>query len=336
MQLIDFYPLIIVLLIAAVVFLLITFIFNRRISNNSSVKYYRQLTYNLYLVILLIAVIAASPIESELKGQILSLIGIVISGAIALSSTTLLGNTLAGVLLKVTKSFRSGDFISVNDYTGKVASRSLLNIEIQTFDRGLIFLPNVYLIQNPMKVFPKSGLFISVEVSLGYDVQRTKVEKALLSAAEKLGIENAYVEIKGLLDFSVQYALHALVTNLESYMSIKSKLHAMVIDELHHSDIEIVSPNFMNTRALSDTPVIPESIEEKTELEKALDENIDAIIFDKANHADKLEVLQQKKERVLKLLSKESDDSSRAERLRYKLEVIDKAIEKIKREIDLH
>lgn len=335
MQLVDFYPLIVVFLIAVLIFSITAVIFKQRVSKDPSAKYYRQLTYNVFLVFLLIAIVAAAPIASDLKGQILGLIGIVISGAIALSSTTLLGNTLAGVLLKLTKNFNSGDFISVNEYTGKVASRSLLNIEVQTFDRGLIFLPNIYLVQNPVKVFPKSGIFVSVEVSLGYDVPRKNIEMALLKAAEKLEIESAYVEIKGLLDFSVQYALQALVTNLESYMAVKSKLHAKVMDELHRNNIEIVSPNFMNTRALDKQLIIPEVADDKSEVDQALDDNIDAIIFDKAHRADKLQVLEQKKERVEKLLKKESSGSSRSERLQYKLEVIEKAIEKIKREIDL-
>jgi hypothetical protein len=56
-------------------------------------------------------VILALPISEALRGQLLSLIGILFSAAIALSSTTLLGNALAGLMLRVMRNFRMGDFI---------------------------------------------------------------------------------------------------------------------------------------------------------------------------------------------------------------------------------
>ncbi|NVJ51562.1 MAG: mechanosensitive ion channel, partial [Gammaproteobacteria bacterium] len=199
----DFYPLLMVVLLSILTLGFTQIMFRRKIAKDPANKYYRQLTFNFLFVVVLIAAVAAAPISSELKGQILGLIGIVISGAIALSSTSLLGNTLAGIMLKITKNFKTGEFISVNDITGKVASRTLLNIEIQTFDRGLIFLPNIYLVTHPVKVFPQSGVFVNVDVSLGYDVPRSRVEQALKLAAEKNEIDTAYVEIKKLLDFSV-------------------------------------------------------------------------------------------------------------------------------------
>jgi hypothetical protein len=48
----------------------------------------------------LLLVILALPLGDTLRGQLLGLIGIVMSAAIALSSTTLLGNMLAGAMLR--------------------------------------------------------------------------------------------------------------------------------------------------------------------------------------------------------------------------------------------
>jgi len=334
MSIVEFYPLISVTGISLLLLSILEWTFRRKIAKDPSNKYYRQLTINLFIVLVVIALIAASPISGELKGQILGLIGIVISGAIALSSTSLLGNTLAGIMLKITRNFKSGDFISVNDITGKVASRTLLNIEVQTFDRGLIFLPNIYLVTHPVKVFPKSGVFVSVEVSLGYDVPRHLVEQATLAAAKLNDIDSAYLEVKKLLDFSVLYSLNALVTNLDSYVTVKSKLHADVIDQLHLQKIEIVSPNFMNTRAMSDAAVIPQAKRENQDIEEAIADNIDDLLFDKANYSDTLEVLQQKRQRIESLLAKEGGESSRGQRLNNKLETIENAIIKVKRELE--
>lgn len=288
-------------------YFLISKIFANRINSDSSFRYYRQLFNTLFAVVALVTVIAASPINSELKGQILSLIGIVISGAIALSSTTLLGNALAGLMIRMNQNFKSGDFIQVNDYFGKVSARTLLNVEIQTFDRGLTTIPNSYLVANPVKVLPESGVFVNVEVSLGYDVPRSKIEDALAKAAQKIGIESCYVEVKGLLDHCVLYSLHALVVDMERYFSTKSKLHASVIDNLHQQKIEIVSPKFINSRAIDQTPIIAKDHHIVTED----DENIDELLFDKANLADKMEII---KERLLKIEGQLAKDDLTMER----------------------
>lgn len=50
-------------------------------------------------VAVVLAVISFAPIEPQLRGNLLSLIGIVLSATIGLSSTTLMGNAMAGISL---------------------------------------------------------------------------------------------------------------------------------------------------------------------------------------------------------------------------------------------
>ena len=79
----------------------------------------------------LIAVIMALPMSDGLRGQITSLIGIVISAVLALSSATIIGNAIAGIMLRAVDSFRVGDFIKVEDNFGRVTERGLFHTEIQ-------------------------------------------------------------------------------------------------------------------------------------------------------------------------------------------------------------
>ena len=53
--------------------------------------------------------------NDQLRGQFLSFFGILLSAAIALSSATLLGNALAGILLRVVAGFGIDDFVRVGD-----------------------------------------------------------------------------------------------------------------------------------------------------------------------------------------------------------------------------
>ncbi len=236
----------------------------------------------------IVAVILALPMSGEQRGQITSLIGIVLSAVLGLSSTTFIGNALAGIALKMRKSFKPGDFITVNEIFGRVTEQGLFHTEIQNVDRDLTSLPNMTLASNSVKVTRSSGTFISTECSLGYDVNRLKIEVALLAAAKNAGLEDAFVHIISLGDFSIVYRVNGLLKDVKSIVSAKSKLTGEVIDALHAANIEIVSPNFMNQRQLGTQVFIPKK--HKTANKEILKDNKpENVIFDKADEAEGIE-----------------------------------------------
>ncbi len=271
----------------------------------------------------IVSVILSLPL-GEMKGQVSSLIGIVLSAVLGLSSTTFIGNALAGIALKMRRSFKPGDFITVDGIFGRVTEQGLFHTEIQTIDRDLTSLPNMTLATNSVKVTRSSGTFISAEVSLGYDVNRKKIEEALLKAAKETGLEDAFVHIISLGDFSIVYRVHGLLKEVKSIMTAKSRLIGQVIDSLHEAKIEIVSPNFMNQKQVGDTVFIPKSYRTNIVEEKKTDAPEKAI-FDKAEEAEKVEA---SKERMVDLEKKikdtqqqikESEDAATKEKLEKKL-----------------
>lgn len=210
-----------------------------------------QLIMLILTLITSLAVILVLPVSEVLRGQLLSLLGILLSAAIALSSTTFIGNMLAGIMLRVIKIARPGDFLTVMDITGRMTEMGLLRTEIQTEDRDLVTIPNMQMVTQPIKVVRASGTVVSAEVSLGYDISRVKVDALLCIAAEKAGLKDSFVQIRELGDFSVLYRVAGLLVDVTSLISARSKLRAAMLDTLHESGIEIVSPKFMNTRALT-------------------------------------------------------------------------------------
>ncbi len=236
----------------------------------------------LFLIALVgfISVILALPMEAEQKGNITSLIGIVLSAVLGLSSTTFIGNALAGIMLKMRNSYKPGDFITVNDIFGRVTERGLFHTEIQTTDRDLVSLPNMTLATNSVKVARSSGTYINTEVSLGYDVSRIKIEKALKKAATDAGLSDPFVMITSLGDFSVVYKVHGLLQDVKSIISARSRLKGFVMDALHDTDIEIVSPSFMNQRQVNQTVFIP--TKQRKPIADKNEEAPEDKIFDKA------------------------------------------------------
>ncbi len=234
-----------------------------------------------------IAIILALPMGDSLRGQITSLIGIVLSAVLALSSATFIGNALAGIMLRAVNSFRVGDFIRVTEHFGRVTERGLFHTEIQTENRDLLTLPNLFLATNPVKVTRSSGTFISGICSLGYDVNHKKIEKALIKATEMAGLKDGFVRIQELGDFSVVYQVYGLISDIKTILSAESRLNGMILDALHEADIEIVSPNFMNQRQVGDTIFIPKKM--RATVDKNPEDSPENKIFDKADEAESVE-----------------------------------------------
>jgi small-conductance mechanosensitive channel len=247
----------------------------------------RQVIYAIIILLGALAITISLPIEQTLTAQIIGLIGIVLSAAFAFSSTTLIGNALAGLMNANIKNFKLGDFIRIENNFGRVTKKALFRTEIQTEDRNLTSLPNLYIANNPLKIIRESGTIISTTVSLGYELNRSKVEAALLEAANNVGLTDPFVYITNLGDFSVTYKINGLLKEIDKYFTITSKLNANVMDQLHKSGVEIVSPNFMNQRQVNDIQFIPKIIKEKKpEQHKKTPEEL---MFDKAIKADKID-----------------------------------------------
>ncbi|MCP4703874.1 MAG: mechanosensitive ion channel, partial [candidate division Zixibacteria bacterium] len=183
------------------------FIINRQYKNKPGRPFRRQVITLILSFVALLLIILAMPINDSARGQLLSLIGIIFSAAIALSSTTFIGNAFAGMMLRAIRSFRSGDFIKVGNFFGRVSERGLFHIEIQTEDRDLITMPNLFIVTNPVRVTRSSGTIVSAEVSLGYDISHLTIEKLLLEAAKNTELDEPFVQIVSLGDFSVTYRI---------------------------------------------------------------------------------------------------------------------------------
>ncbi len=240
----------------------------------------------------MLLVVVSLPISEVLRGQILSLIGILLSAMIALASTTFVGNIMAGIMLGSLRSFKAGDFIQVGEHFGRVSDRGLLHVEIQTEDRDLTTLPNLFVVTNPVKVVHAEGTIVSASLSLGYDVPRHAVEPLLLEATGEAGLQDGFVQIIELGDFSISYRAAGMLPEPTQLLSARSRLRALILDHLHAAGIEIVSPNFMNTRAFDPDrqfiPPVPRKTEPEAENGAPAPENL---VFDKAEEAASTEQL---------------------------------------------
>lgn len=295
-----------------VALLAVRYVLERRLGGRPDQRLKIHLILSALTLIAIVVVVESAPLTETQKGQILSLLGILLSAAFALSSTTLFGNAMAGIMLRAVRSFRLGDFIQVGEHFGRVSERGLFHTEIQSELRDLISLPNLYLVSNPVRVVRSSGTVVSVDVSLGYDIPRQQIEKALLAAAQAAELTDPYVHIMDLGDFSITYRLAGLLSEVKSILSTRSRLREMMLDKLHEAGIEIVSPAFTNMRTFPEGRIfIPPAAE--TPVEEPVDIALaEKIAFDKAEHAETMESLQRQIEGLeeeVEDLKKEADDA---------------------------
>ena len=221
-------------------------------------RVYRQLLVFALALTWVVGLLLTLPIGDAARGQLLGLFGLLLSAVVALSSTTFVGNAMAGFMLRVINSFRPGDFIRIGEHFGRVVEMGLLHTEIQTEDRDSMALPNLFVVTHPVKVVHADGTLVSAEVTLGYDVPHTRVERLLSRAAKNAGLGDPFVLVLELGDFSIRYRVAGFLPQVKQLVSQRSLLHSSMLDALHDGGVEIVSPNFMNQRPLDpDQPVMP-------------------------------------------------------------------------------
>ncbi len=327
-----------VVLISLIVLLILNSWIFRRIKTTTTGVNITKRAIAIFLVLIgLLIFILVLPIHESLIGQILSFLAIIISAGIALSSTTILGNMIAGIMNNSMNRFRNGDLIEIGKFHGRVVRKSVFHTEIQLEDSNFMTIPNLYIASNPVKLTRDTNTVISTSVSLGYDISRTKIEKALKDAANETGLSDPYVYITSLGDFSVVYKIHGFLKDSSKYFTTSSLLNAKVMDKLHAEKIEIVSPTFMNQRRVEEKTFIPTSIVKDDEpINKKLPEDL---IFDEAIKSEELETKKEylkeidKKQEVLKDELKELKDDKEIAKIKSAIKRNEKMKERIEKSI---
>jgi len=275
-------------------------------------RFRNQLVMFASSLFMILLVILALPITDEMRGQLLSLFGIVVSATIALSAPSTLSNAMAGIMLKLIRNFRSGDFITVGEHFGRVSARGLFHTEIQLPDRDLTTLPNLMLATNPVTVIRTSGTVVSATCSLGYDVHHSKIETLLAEAVVAAGLEEPFVQVLELGDFSVTYKAAGILKDVKSLLGTRSRLRVEMIDALHAGGVEIVSPDIRSVRRFAeDKAFIPKP---PRHAEEVVAESVPVdVVFDKAESAESEEMLQTQRDKIEAELKEAKEAAKSAE-----------------------
>jgi small-conductance mechanosensitive channel len=122
-------------------------------------------------------------------GSVIAAFG-VFAGAIALAvgfaAQDLLGNFVAGIFILKDKPFEIGDWVEVNDITGRVEDIDLRVSRVRTFDNERITVPNSELannaVKNPVAYEKLRQKFV---FGIGYDEDIAQAKEVVLDEAER-------------------------------------------------------------------------------------------------------------------------------------------------------
>ncbi|MGZ0709321.1 mechanosensitive ion channel family protein [Coraliomargarita sp. W4R53] len=285
----DYIPLILTTTVVLVALRLIQWLWlGKKFTAFSNHNVVPQMLMLFFSIVGVVLIVLSLPVSDTLRGQILSLMGLVMTGVMALSSTTFVANAFAGSMLRLTRSFRIGDYIRIEEQGGRVTQRGIFHTEIQTEDRDLTTFPNLYLVTNAVTVVRSSGTIVTATISLGYDLSHTHVEELLIEAAKKVELSDPYVHVMELGDFSVNYKVCGFLDDIKTMLTTRSQLRKSILDTLHAAGLEIVSPTFMNQRIQKEGAVfIPKQTTKETPSQAVVEpKTAEELAFDKADSAE--------------------------------------------------
>ena len=303
--LVEFIPVLLVIAVVTAIARLAHWLVRfRQVKKHESDPFPRQFITLIAVIITVISVVLVMPVDVSVRNQLFTLLGLLLTAVIAFSSTTFAANILAGFTLRATRRLRPGNFISHAGDLGRITEIGLIQTEIQTRHRNFTYLPNTSLLSEKVMVINPEATIVSAKVSLGYDVHHGVVEKHLISAAEQCGLEDPYVRVRELGDFSITYRIAGMLKEVKLLITTGSDLRKAMLDCLHEAGIEIVSPAFMNQRPLPPEQLfIPRA--PASGIRPAPVSTTDApenVIFDKADEAERVENLKDHREQLLSRL----------------------------------
>lgn len=274
-----------------------------------------------------------------MKSDVLQLIGLVFGGIIAFSSSTIIANGMSGILIRVIGQYHIGDVVEFEGSLGKVTEIKAFHTEIETVDRTLLTIPNNVMMSQKFTNFTERGCIVHADVSIGYDIARTQVEKLLLKAAHTVGLEKTFVSVMGLGDYSINYRVNGILKDAGLISGARSALHKEILDEFNKAKVEIVSPMFNAVRNVpEDKMILADYVAEETTAEiLAREQAIEHEIFEKAEKEEKimkqkeqmtteLKQMIEQQENLEKAIKNVKDDKLK-ERLKQRKEQLDKDIE---------
>lgn len=178
----------------------------------------------------------------------------------------ILGNMIAWFLILTNKKFKIGDIIQLQwgeDYFGKIDEITIRYTIIKTFDRRRVIIPNILLVNNPVKTFSSEELIrIEMDLSIWLKSDLAQVCQLLKDFinAHDYTVEKSstQVAIKEVYESGFNLALYFYYNpqNGPSWFKIKSDLRKELVWRANQNNIDLPYRHAAVTMDMDDTSLV--------------------------------------------------------------------------------
>lgn len=180
----------------------------------------------------------------------------VVGLAASLAVQDSLSNCAGGIMILVTKPFKIGDYVEIDDISGTVEMIHLIHTRITTVDNKMIYVPNSKIIATKIVNYTtQEKRRVDLEISASYDAPLETVREALLAAAESVGLFEdtpapPFAAVLSYDDSSIRYVVRAWVKTAD-YWDARFALLTQIKAEFDSRDIEMTY-NHLNVHMIAE------------------------------------------------------------------------------------
>lgn len=141
----------------------------------------------------------------------------VVGLAASLAVQDSLSNLASGIMLLVTKPFKIGDYVEIDEVSGTVKMISLIHTRITTIDNKMIYVPNSKIIATKIVNYTQQEKRrVDLEISASYDAPIETVRQSLLEAVSAVGLFSdtpapPFAAVLSFDESSIRYVVRAWV-----------------------------------------------------------------------------------------------------------------------------
>jgi small-conductance mechanosensitive channel len=213
----------------------------------------RYLVYGIVAVLLLTNVLVMAGLQT-LAGTMVTLFTVFIGLLVSFAATGSIGNALSGLVIMSWRPYKDEDRVEVAGGTyGDVEEVDVMFTKIRTIKDEIVHVPNSQILGNKIVNYSAlSKVIVHQQITLGYDVSRTLVEKLLLEATRGseglLAEPKPFVLVRDLDNNYVAYEINAYTDKPNWLIAIYSRLMENILDRFDKAGVEILSPQHVALR----------------------------------------------------------------------------------------
>lgn len=181
----------------------------------------------------------------------------VVGLAASLAVQDSLSNLASGIMLMVSKPFKLGDYVDIDDVGGTVKMIGLIHTRITTVDNKMIYVPNSKIISTKIINYTtQDKRRVDLEISASYDAPIALVRTSLLESVATVGKfldepDPPFAAISSFDDSSICYIVRAWVKTGDYWPARYALLEQIKADFDRHG-IEMTY-NHLNVHMIDDT-----------------------------------------------------------------------------------